>query len=145
MAKPTFNFPLLAFSLVVVGISLFGPFLVPGVAAVAPFPIVVIALVVSLWFAAIMRKDWLRFKAMLLGGVSGGLLCMAATWLIALVALQISSRVNTAIDFSKSLDNSRSYIFASSVFFALLGTYVGTIFTWYWSVMPDEPAKAKGR
>jgi hypothetical protein len=143
-AQPRIRFPLLAFSVTVFVVTLFGPLFVPAIATIAPFPIVLTAMVVSLWMAAAMQRQWGRLRTMALWSLSGAVLCAVGAWLIAMLALQISSRINTSVDFSKTLGTTHDYIYSSCLFFGMLGVFAGTQAAWYWAAPPgEEPVKDK--
>jgi len=91
-----------------------------------------IAQVVLLWGAAVVRKEWGKLRAMLLASFCGAGALMICAWLVAMLGLQVASRVDPKAQFSEGFGASRGYIYDASLFFVLMGSAAGSLFMWYW-------------
>ncbi len=98
--------------------------------------------VVLLWGAAAFRQEWFRLRAMAIASLCGAGALMICAWLVAMLALQVASRVDPNAQFSEGLGAAREYIYAACVFFCLMGSAVGSLFMWYWA-RPDSAASTK--
>lgn len=95
------------------------------------------AQVVLLWGAAVVRKEWGKLRAMLLASACGAGALMVCAWMVAMLALQVASRVDPKAQFSEGYGASRGYIYDATLFFVLMGSAAGSLFMWYW-VRPDS-------
>ncbi len=113
-------------------LGLFLPSFVPQLQEAYLIQWILAGQVVLLWSAAVLGKEWGKLRAMLLASFCGAVALMICAWLVAMLALQVASRIDPQAQFSEGFGAARGYIYDATLFFILMGSAAGSLFMWYW-------------